>query len=444
MFGGLRLLLATAVVVMHLTDLTRTSGYQAVFGFYVLSGYLITRVINERYGWSLAGRMRFALNRALRIYPPYWACAALSLVIVGAVPVLAESMNIGLSWPDTAREWLLNAIIIGHTPPGETARLIPPVWSLHVELVFYGAMCLGLSRAPRLSLAWLLASVLLTLALVCRVYLGGDSFTHTLYFSTAAGSLPFAAGACTYWLSQRWRPAVRPHRVFGAVCAFMLACSVAHMVMPGRLALLVSIWSVIPVACFATICLAQHRAGRIDRIAGDLSYPVYLLHWPHSPRPWFVRQAYIGPSKLRSSDYETGCVLQPESGSRNWLECAGKGCQRLSGEGSAQEDHRFVGAAPATADPIPPVGAFQAPSVFWWSPQPAARPPQLRRRSSEPERRRRRSNRGWRRNPIPPAPRLRLMPPGWSASAHAVGSTGSGQHSRLRGSGHSLVLAQTP
>src|SRR5690606_26435748 len=150
------------------------------------------------------GRLRFTLNRALRIYPPYWTCAILSLTIVATVPALAEQMNVGLKVPDTAHEMLLNAIIVGHTPPGETSRLIPPVWSLHVELVFYGAMCVGLSRSPRLCAVWLVASVLLTAWLVHRVREDGAPFVGTLYFSTSAGAMPFAAGACTYWLTRRW------------------------------------------------------------------------------------------------------------------------------------------------------------------------------------------------------------------------------------------------
>lgn len=301
MFGGLRLILATAVVVMHLTDWSRTSGYQAVFGFYVLSGYLISRVLNERYGWTTRGRMRFTLNRALRIYPPYWACTILSLLIVTATPELAERMNPGLRLPRTTREWLLNIVILGHTPPGDTARLIPPVWSLHVELIFYGLMCLGLSRSPRRCVAWFAASLLLTAFLVFRVKSGGAPFANTLYFSTSSGSLPFASGACVYWLSQRWRPSVHPVLVLGSVCIVIVACSAWHTAMPGNLVLLGSIWTAIVVAGAATLCLATRRAGQIDKFAGDLSYPVYLLHWPVAVAvatvlgdgPWHPILAYL-------------------------------------------------------------------------------------------------------------------------------------------------------
>jgi peptidoglycan/LPS O-acetylase OafA/YrhL len=46
----------------------------AVFAFYTLSGYLMTRVLNERYGFTAAGTAAFALNRVLRLWPVYLVC----------------------------------------------------------------------------------------------------------------------------------------------------------------------------------------------------------------------------------------------------------------------------------------------------------------------------------------------------------------------------------
>jgi peptidoglycan/LPS O-acetylase OafA/YrhL len=41
-------------------------GWQSVFAFYTLSGYLMARVLQERYGFSLLGMGAFAVNRVLR------------------------------------------------------------------------------------------------------------------------------------------------------------------------------------------------------------------------------------------------------------------------------------------------------------------------------------------------------------------------------------------
>lgn len=66
--GIYRYLLACGVVAEHLSgnipSLTHT-GMFAVVGFYVLSGYLITRVLNDVYGFRFAP---FWSNRILRLY----------------------------------------------------------------------------------------------------------------------------------------------------------------------------------------------------------------------------------------------------------------------------------------------------------------------------------------------------------------------------------------
>ena len=62
MFGIFRTLLALAVVVDHLGGVHGMGTY-AVFGFYVLSGYLMTMVLHRTYGYSISGFSRYALNR---------------------------------------------------------------------------------------------------------------------------------------------------------------------------------------------------------------------------------------------------------------------------------------------------------------------------------------------------------------------------------------------
>ena len=85
MFGAFRLLLSLMVVWYHLID-WRFAGPVAVFGFYVVSGYLMTKVINEVYSDGLAGFGRYIANRALRIYPMYWVALALSAAVVVIYP----------------------------------------------------------------------------------------------------------------------------------------------------------------------------------------------------------------------------------------------------------------------------------------------------------------------------------------------------------------------
>jgi hypothetical protein len=58
-----RYILATMVAQTRLWPLGAAwTGNIAVFAFYTLSGYLMTRVLNERYGFSARGTVAFLLN----------------------------------------------------------------------------------------------------------------------------------------------------------------------------------------------------------------------------------------------------------------------------------------------------------------------------------------------------------------------------------------------
>src|SRR5947209_5961483 len=63
-----RFLLSTIVLEAHIWPLgVPWLAWQSVFAFYTLSGFLMTRVLHERYGFGLNGLLRFALNRVLRL-----------------------------------------------------------------------------------------------------------------------------------------------------------------------------------------------------------------------------------------------------------------------------------------------------------------------------------------------------------------------------------------
>ena len=251
-------------------------GAFAVFGFYLLSGYLITMVLGRTYAWSGTGLARFVSNRALRVYPPYWALALCSLAVIVAFPETAESLNPRLQVPQGLLEWRSNVLIFG-LDVSERPRLVPPAWSLHVELVYYLLMGLLLSRRGWIVALWFAASLGWT------IYLVVDAASWQVrYFSVSAASLAFATGALIWFVSKwfAWRPPA-----WSAWLAFF--AFFGHSLAAGLL------WSEVrtegfyvslALAGLAVFCLKDYRSGgrleRIDSRLGDLSYPVFLAHWP--------------------------------------------------------------------------------------------------------------------------------------------------------------------
>lgn len=104
--GAIRLGLAVAVVLAHATSLgfgwedlgqslfqdQTNVGTLAVFGFFVLSGLLITRSARH------TGVGRFAWHRALRILPGLWVCLLVTAFVAAPVVALHQRGNLAGFW----------------------------------------------------------------------------------------------------------------------------------------------------------------------------------------------------------------------------------------------------------------------------------------------------------------------------------------------------------
>ncbi|MFC5354325.1 acyltransferase family protein [Azospirillum himalayense] len=78
--GVLRFLLALAVVFAHTAPpfgLRMTFGTNSVQAFYIVSGFLITLVLNKKYDQSRA----FYEARFFRIFPTYWVFLLMEISI---------------------------------------------------------------------------------------------------------------------------------------------------------------------------------------------------------------------------------------------------------------------------------------------------------------------------------------------------------------------------
>ncbi len=299
MFGILRYLLALLVVQTHLWKITPWAGFYAVFTFYMLSGYLMTLVLNERYGKGPGGFLKYLLNRALRIYPPYLAVLAMAIGVVYYFPEIALSVHKSFSIPVTTTAWLKNIFVVGAYHP-VVSTLVIPAWSLHVELIFYAAMGLLLSRRWWIAGGWFLGSLAYTVFLVIQ-YPSENQFWFYRYFPPEAASLPFSAGACLYFA----RGLFKERLVLILLAAALFAANIvfAGFLWEGRdlyiQGFYLSIFlSVVLIALLARLDPSRIPGflRRIDKFLGDISYPIFLCHVPcaalvivlyfHGMRPW--------------------------------------------------------------------------------------------------------------------------------------------------------------
>ena len=273
MTGYLRFVFAMCVVYTHFGPHGQGAvGRMAVFGFYLLSGYLMTRVLNERYQFDFKS---FAVNRALRLMPIFWIVSILAVMAVAIYPE-AKTMNPVLQLPPTPLDWtryLLLAI-----DNRFVYRPVPPSWPLGVELANY--LILWLISARWRSGAWLL------LALSVCYHAGSIALGQPdglRYFPIEAAVLPFTLGALIHH-EARWSEG------YGRASQVRLTCGA--LTVWAAMVVVAARWHLIDLAVYVglaalvvTVAMAKDLRlagtfGRWDRWIGDLTYPLFLCHYP--------------------------------------------------------------------------------------------------------------------------------------------------------------------
>lgn len=286
MFGVWRLLLAIEVVAYHLLGVPIIGRY-AVFSFFVLSGFLMTAIMQGTYGYTSAGLRDYAQNRMLRLFPNYWFSIAVSLLVIlllGEQPVRGYMSSLAV--PRTAGAWAENLTMIFANlfPRREVPRLSPSTWALTIEICFYALIGLGASRSARATSIWLALSIAyIVVARLTRH--GGDYF----YEAIPAGSLPFAVGAAAFHHRDRVRERLAraglgdARLLVGARWVFILLVVVARTGSGGDWVYMLGNWLNIPISglivCALYFSPGTGSARARDKAWGDLSYPTYLLHW---------------------------------------------------------------------------------------------------------------------------------------------------------------------
>jgi len=247
-------------------------GVMAVIGFYLISGYVMTGLIRRHFA-APRRILAFYLDRLARIMPQYLAYAAATAVWF----LVAGRQTLFLARQPTALDWLNNLTVVPLNfymwNGADAFTLIPPAWSLGAELQFYLLAPL-LVLWPRVALPLLLASLAVYGAALAGV-LNADWVGYRLL----PGVLwVFALGSALFVL-QRARP--------GAAHALALAAPLLALVIylvlrrfdlhavPYHQEVLLG-WGLGLVLLHG---LSRRRAGRLDALAGDLSYGVFLNHF---------------------------------------------------------------------------------------------------------------------------------------------------------------------
>jgi peptidoglycan/LPS O-acetylase OafA/YrhL len=316
-FGFLRLLFAGLVILSHSPEMidgnrsremltrifgTLSFGEVAVDGFFLISGYLITR------SWvQSSSTSEYLLKRVLRIYPGYIVAYLISLLVVG--PLAGGQLNINLPF---VVDQISTMISLGEpTLPGTFADLPnhllnSSMWTIPCEFVCYLlVMALGMFGMMKHRMVYLAMTALVLTAVVVlqliviqhRISLASTGIVAACLAMVKFFAI-FSCGGCFYLFSDK----------------IQYKRSIVLVVTPILIALLFSrLLAEASLAVFGGYLLFSFAFGAKANVLSqvdnkfDLSYGLYLYAWPiqnllimhfRSISPWVLSGLALAASSL--------------------------------------------------------------------------------------------------------------------------------------------------
>ncbi|MCF5233790.1 MULTISPECIES: acyltransferase family protein [unclassified Pseudomonas] len=281
MLGILRFCLASLVIIAHLGDgihFVEHWGIFAVFGFYLISGYLITIILNTTYSFNFSS---FATNRFLRLFPIYYAVVIITLIAMAITPNPSQYHN---AWTFAGRpiDVIGNILIFPFEFYDSSFRMVPPSWSVAVELVNYFMLWLFVARSKNLAIATLLLSAAYHISTFAL-----DMDWTRRYFPFYAALLPFSLGACIYFLKD-YAKLLTTKSIKVATMTALLAWAI-NLTVCGAFSGLgqnnfntffyINLFSSAALVYLIANSNLQYTFKKSGKLLGDLAYPMFLLHW---------------------------------------------------------------------------------------------------------------------------------------------------------------------
>ncbi|AZU01597.1 acyltransferase family protein [Brevibacterium linens] len=294
---GLRALAVGIVLLYHLWPTTFDGGFVGVDIFFVISGFLITSHLIKSPPRSWGDVAKFWARRVRRLLP----ASLLVLFLVGIATFLVAPQSV---WADTGRQilsaglyvvnWDFAVSSVDYLAADDAPSPVQHFWSLSVEEQFYFVwpMIIGLAflvgaklgRSKKI-VGFTVLGIFLASLIFSIVYTADEP--AMAYFITPTRMWELAMGGLVAVFVIYVRPERLPFSsllgwvgLAGIVAATFLIR--ADMPFPGYIAL-------VPVLSTALVILADSR-GRTSvlpllslrpvRFLGDISYSVYLWHWP--------------------------------------------------------------------------------------------------------------------------------------------------------------------
>jgi len=289
--NGLRAWAVMAVVLYHFGISGFQGGFIGVDVFFVLSGYLMTRIIigslNNPRKISDFSMLGFYLARARRIIPALLLMCLVLLCLGWLFLPALEYRQLGqhaaaaLVFGSNFKFWFES----GYFDVGSYEKWLLHTWSLSVEWQFYIIYPIILAGI------WCLRPSLSAMkAVVCFLFFASLAFSiwYTpldpggAFYLLPARAWEMLAGALVFLFSDRLSLGIRPKKVMELLGLFLIAIGVLYVNPVGQWP---GFFALIPVIGVVLVLTAAREnslwtGSDLAQFLGNASYSIYLWHWP--------------------------------------------------------------------------------------------------------------------------------------------------------------------
>jgi len=273
---GLRGIAALIVLFAHASSAVHAAQYfekksLAVYFFFMLSGFVVACAYEKRLSSGMPVA-QFYIRRLIRLYPLMFLGTLFSiiyLVTFNPAFVVIENKYVAAAFSFAGLPYL-------NSPPTELPFPInPPQWSLFYELLAY--LVYGLIAVHLKTWRLISCTVISIVLFAIGMHNHGDRSTFLITQVFAAAS-SFSIGILLWRLHEKKK--IKAPAVPFWLLALLIAgpCALKNNFSYAFDVLIVI--TVFPMAILMGAAHGGHNSAAVTRTLGDLSYPLYILHWP--------------------------------------------------------------------------------------------------------------------------------------------------------------------
>lgn len=280
--NGMRAIAVISVLLFHFNNNLLTGGFSGVDVFFVISGYLMTKIILGRIEKSSFSLQGFYISRAKRIIPSL-TVTCLAVLVLGWLFVRPSEFY------DLSNDVLSSIFFVsnflylsrsGYFDDSSINNFLLHTWSLSVEWQFYiiyPLILLVICRHFGIKHAKILILLSFILSFTLSLY-GTYNLPEFTYFMFPTRAWAMLAGGVVYVLPP-CRAKLKTLSLSVGFCLIAIGLIVVtkQTPWPGEMALLPVLGASFIIYSSKSNFILDNKASQF---IGSISYEMYLVHWP--------------------------------------------------------------------------------------------------------------------------------------------------------------------